>query len=459
MYSNLDNYINILTFGLFCVITNSFFLNIYIRGITNFNIFEPIHYILINYIVLYYIKCVSIIDGNSLFFFISDKVNERAFIWAIYYSIVWLIIFQIAYYSKDNLALKFPYLRSLNIRKLKFWIPIFLILGVLSIFLKIYLMGGVSVFLFSPDEVKVKLGMTPINLMTTLPQYALYLSLIGYLLTRSKYLLSLILIAFSISLSYWLLCFSKHGIINVVYIPLMIYCFVKKRSLQLKTIILLSIVCICVFTIIDTWRQYKHDESQTYLWNDILNYKDHLSTNIRNDYNKTLTLPLNLREGIEAFAIVIRDDHDNKAIDMFYRLLISLIPRLIWPNKPIISEGTLFINDYLKVNTVSSASITILTSSYYMFGILGIIGTSWLVGIFLRSFYHYTIMNLNNSGIVFCYAIFFDYIITFFQIGIIDFLNGIAPIILYFGTFYFLLRNREGSLRTAYKIRSNFYLR
>lgn len=74
----------------------------------------------------------------------------------------------------------------------------------------------------------------------------------------------------------------------------------------------------------------------------------------------------------------------------FYSLLIGWIPRVIWPNKPILSLGSLMHNVIIGSRTTSNVGLTNIGEFYLNFGMFGVVVGMFIIGIFMRVVYLYT---------------------------------------------------------------------
>ncbi|RMG74048.1 MAG: O-antigen polysaccharide polymerase Wzy [Chloroflexi bacterium] len=73
----------------------------------------------------------------------------------------------------------------------------------------------------------------------------------------------------------------------------------------------------------------------------------------------------------------------------FYPLLIGWIPRAIWPNKPILSQGAFMHNVIIGASTQSNVGLTSIGDFYLNFGLLGVLIGMFLLGVIIRTIYLY----------------------------------------------------------------------
>jgi hypothetical protein len=74
----------------------------------------------------------------------------------------------------------------------------------------------------------------------------------------------------------------------------------------------------------------------------------------------------------------------------FYPLLIGWIPRVIWPDKPILSQGSFMHNVIIGSNTQSNVGLTSIGDFYLNFSLLGVIIGMFVLGSIVRIIYLYT---------------------------------------------------------------------
>lgn len=74
----------------------------------------------------------------------------------------------------------------------------------------------------------------------------------------------------------------------------------------------------------------------------------------------------------------------------FYSLLIGWIPRVIWPNKPILSLGWFMHNVIIGSQTTSNVGLTNIGEFYLNFGMIGVVVGMFIMGVFIRVVYLYT---------------------------------------------------------------------
>lgn len=88
---------------------------------------------------------------------------------------------------------------------------------------------------------------------------------------------------------------------------------------------------------------------------------------------------------------------------LYSYILVTLIPRFVWPDKPIVSEANRFYQVSYNLTTEAnldnvSISVGYLAESYINFGWFGVVGVMFLIGAFLKLFQQ-TFMN-KSSGLL-----------------------------------------------------------
>lgn len=73
----------------------------------------------------------------------------------------------------------------------------------------------------------------------------------------------------------------------------------------------------------------------------------------------------------------------------FYPLLIGWIPRAIWPNKPILSQGAFMHNVIIGASTQSNVGLTSIGDFYLNFGLSGVLIGMFLLGVIIRTIFLY----------------------------------------------------------------------
>ena len=109
-------------------------------------------------------------------------------------------------------------------------------------------------------------------------------------------------------------------------------------------------------------------------------------------------------------------------------LLIMFIPRVIWPDKPMVSEGVLFGRGYLGAEGFTAFTITQPGSAYRNLHVPGIFLSAFLIGIVLSGFYRYLKACKNKETAAFLYAVLFPALGYFVEVGILDLISGITAL-------------------------------
>jgi len=127
---------------------------------------------------------------------------------------------------------------------------------------------------------------------------------------------------------------------------------------------------------------------------------------------------LNRFAGVDSFALVVRDTPpvwDYQYGRTLSYLFISIIPRAVWPGKPVLSIGRWFALSYygFPPTNLSSVAITQIGDLYLNFGWAGVFLGMLLLGMFNRVCYGYLIRSTKPSPVqVFFYSLVFLQLIT-----------------------------------------------
>ena len=128
--------------------------------------------------------------------------------------------------------------------------------------------------------------------------------------------------------------------------------------------------------------------------------------------------------GIDSLAIIIRDTPEAMDFQLgrtIYPLFVAWIPRQIWEDKPIISFGKIFAENYLGASfsgTGISGSPTLLGEAYLNWHVAGMLLVTFLAGAVVRTLYVWLIIENFSPLSVFVYSQIFLYLFTFWEASI-----------------------------------------
>ncbi len=98
-------------------------------------------------------------------------------------------------------------------------------------------------------------------------------------------------------------------------------------------------------------------------------------------------------------------DHDYGKI--YLRYLYHWIPRIVWPEKPIVKES---MKDLVEAApALTNGTNTMLGTYYYNFGLIGMFLGSFITGICLGALEYWRKYRPNNDGVLLIYLVFFAY--------------------------------------------------
>jgi hypothetical protein len=127
-------------------------------------------------------------------------------------------------------------------------------------------------------------------------------------------------------------------------------------------------------------------------------------------------------------------------------LFVAWIPRQLWEDKPIISFGKIFAEEYLGEffsGTGTSASPTLLGELYLNWHIPGILVGALLSGIAIRFVYAYFIRRQFGAPAVFVYSQIFLSLFTFWEASIAGLLAGVISTLILLLALVFLVGGRR----------------
>jgi oligosaccharide repeat unit polymerase len=159
--------------------------------------------------------------------------------------------------------------------------------------------------------------------------------------------------------------------------------------------------------------------------------------------------------GIDSLTLIVRDTPSLMEYQLgntIWPLLVAWIPRQLWEDKPIISFGKIFSENYLGEffgDTGVSASPTILGELYLNWHILGIFFGVLISGVLLRFVYSFLIQKKIIVSGVFIYSQVFIVLFTFWEASIAGMFAQIGVTVILLCTLVFLIRsNRRTQILT-----------
>jgi hypothetical protein len=128
--------------------------------------------------------------------------------------------------------------------------------------------------------------------------------------------------------------------------------------------------------------------------------------------------------GIDSLTLIVRDTPatmDYQYGQTIYPLFVAWIPRQIWEDKPIVSFGKVFAEEYLGdffAGTGVSGSPTLLGEAYLNWHVIGMLAVAFLSGVLVRTVYLWLVHENFGAPAIFVYSQIFLYLFTFWEASI-----------------------------------------
>lgn len=419
------------------------------------DIFQPLSFVIFGFTALFIFKTIILLHGfESLYLNLDNLRDADGLCLALFYGWLWLACCGLGYYSKVSVGLSqmIHPLPPINWNKFLKMLPALVAFSVGIIILRFFLMGGIEHFLAEPDAVKTTMGFAPISMLSETIFYIYYLSIIYFMKYKSNKALLASVITGAASLAFVLVSFSKSAAFTFIIIPVAIYFYIKRKTPKIKTILTFGIITLLMLWVIDAYRYYDVQRTSSSFSEKLSSVQSVMLDVIKDERYDILLSPVIRREGIEVFAVMINRGTSLEFFDLIYRASIALIPRAVWPNKPMISEGTILLEEISGDPGTTAAAISIPASSYRALDFPGIIIFGTLFGIMLRMIYCYSIESINYETGVFFYAMILQRLSYFFETDIITtIINIMMRVIIFIGIIYFI---KDSTQRNNYQINS-----
>ena len=422
----------------------------------HFDLFESINFVMFNCFVLFFIKSIFVIEVGSMYFDLSIDTDLKAFNLALIYSLLWMIIFILSYYSRfpNRIYKKIPRLPELSISRLKFWLPILIVMSASAATIKMGMIGGIKSYVLLPETAKAALGTGYISIFELLLPASYLLSLNCSIKFRQRIFFVYTIISGSI----WfflavLVTFSKGGVFNFTALTLIIVLHNSRIKINFKKILSFGVIIfisVGMFIFIENWRMHSGsinlgDSFVSNVYEQFLITREAIESSMSDSKVIATLTPFLRREGIEALTIIIRDTYELMPLETLRDIIISPIPRVLWDAKPYVSEGVTFGHRYLGAEGIAAYATTMPGSGYTTLGVVGVILNAWFASIVVRIMYNYCIKSNNIFTGSFVYSILFMRIGYFTEVGIVDFISGFIPLVLDAALIVFLTRKRPTS--------------
>lgn len=363
------------------------------------------------YFLYFGVRMIFVIFYNSQFLDIRE--NLHYFNTALIYSIIGFIMMLLGYYLVAPRIIKNRKLPKLPEKwdKKKTLIVISLLYGIGLFFRFVLIIRGESIHLAQKES----LYAGTLFQLSSLSQYALILTIISffYFTERRRLFASLLFIMVPIEILYAITSFSKLYITQVFLIPIVLYHYLKK-AVPIRFYVLFLIFFVSLHPILSIFI------SKMSLTADLSIPIKEISTELQDFFvdlspHKIVESFMYRYHGIDSMAAIIRytpQVMDYMRGESLILIAESVVPRLLWLDKPQITFGDIFGEKYLGMKLTSSYIITFPGEMYLNFGVIGIIIGMTLLGIFYKIFYFYLIeYNKRNISGVFVYTTSFFYLV------------------------------------------------
>jgi len=402
-------------------------------ALKKFDPLAPIMLWIAMYGFLYFARPIALISKNETFTLGNEFLNRALLI-----AILGLICFYLGYYWDigTRIAKHIPVIKKeISTRKLILTAFVFIAIGFWGLNDYIQTSGGWLKFWSKPH------GYGGLAINTTAYIYQLpELMVSGFFLVfaaliykkfcrKMKFFTiknTLILIAASIGGVgiYTILWASRTMYSWVLIFMVTIYFLIKQTRPRLKTLIIMILVLYFVVALVPTTRAFLYLGSNMTFSKFFENYlRDVLlkpfGGGASDEFNVYLAETALVPE-------IVPYDYFN----LYLRLIVHPIPRLLWPTKPAFLNSQ-WDNLISKMNIYIGSSETMLGDFYAQWGITAVIIGTIFSGIFWRTIYEYVSQNKGNFSVAVIYAVMLPNMITYLAqmptIAILKWLPYILP--------------------------------
>lgn len=369
-----------------------------------------------------------------------DPSTADAFSLGLVYAFLGFILFLVGYYLKTGII----FARVLPALPVKWkpsrvtlvW-PLLFCLGLVFQIVIVESFGGWAYYIANKNETLTSSGQGFLLLGSSMMSIGFIMALTQSYSSGGRGYLAYGLL-FPILIILGLLSGSKSALLSPI-LAAMIATHYLKRRIQFRHIVYFLMITIALLPILNIYRNITSDSG--------------LSDAFVRDVFQSSAEPL-IRHlmarfyGIDSLTILIRDTPhvmDYQLGGTIWPLFIAWIPRQIWEDKPIISFGKIFAEEYLGEffsGTGTSASPTLLGELYLNWHIPGILLGALISGVIIRLVYTYLIRNQFGAPAVFIYSQIFLFLFSFWEASIAGLLAGVIASLVLLFTLVFLVGER-----------------
>jgi oligosaccharide repeat unit polymerase len=375
------------------------------------DLFEPIYLAAFVFLLMFWYRSVYVLMWGSDLLgdppFPPDILRAWNTSWL--YLLLAIVLFYKSYYSRlgAQAARAFaPLPGQWDLGRAYAGIGILFAVGLAALLILVRQFGSLTSYLFLKSEVFSTLGTGPLVLFEqclALSMQVAYTVLIARRSRRAQIIFALVALPAIIAQAVQ----GIKGAFLFMFLSLLMLRHYVVRPIRLRSVFLLALVGILlVFPAFTALRQASDLVSYQQGWEDYL------------DPVRVLDIATQRFSGIEALVFIIRDTPrvmNYQFGKTYLSVLVSWIPREVWPEKPILGFGQVFTPIYLGHVFAPGGTTyapTIFGEAYVNFHVVGIILVAVLGGIFLRAFHEYLIVRNGNLSGIFIYAVTLPYVLV-----------------------------------------------
>jgi hypothetical protein len=412
-----------------CCVVTGFFINRIVSR--QFDVFDLSVYVQITFAVLFPLKTLYIIYEGGSYLDLGQAEDVASLTVALLYALVWLLLFYAGYFSRlsGRIARQLPRLPALNARKVRLWAPLLFAVGLAASVIRIHVIGGVTIALYDQGVSLGSVGLYPLNLLASFMVFAFFVSLAAGVRYSDRFLLAIAIPFGLMGLGKALSSFSKGQLLTFGIGSLVSYHWARGTRPGRLAVGLCVLASVSAFSFFDIWRSLAFTGGRTSTETVVSDVADRIRQGLEpGPYESVVTLTRK-REGIEALSLIVRDTEGLAYAETLRNLLIMFVPRALWPEKPIVSEGVLFGREYLGGAGLTAYTMTIPGSAYRNLHVPGIILSGYVIGVALATLYRYLRRSRNQETAALVYAVLFPALAYFVEVGLLDLLSGIIPLV------------------------------
>lgn len=374
------------------------------------DLFEPVYLGTLVFFMMFWVRSVYILVWGS------DVVGDAPFprdilrAWNIcwLYLLLAVALFYRSYYSRlgASIARAFALLPGQwSLGRAHAAIGILFAVGLSALVIQIRQIGSLTAYIFQKGEVLSTLGTGPLVLLELSMALSMQMAYAVWLTRRSsRTRFILILVALLAVVGQGMQ--GTKGSFIFMFLSLLILRHYLLRPVRPRAVFLFVLSGVfLVFPAFNALRHATDPESFQRGWGG--NFES----------GQVMAMTAERFSGIDALIFIVRDTPrvmDYQYGKTYANVLVSWIPREVWPGKPLLGFGQVFTPIYLgHIFTPGGTTYapTIFGEAYVNFDVVGIILAAAGGGIFLRALYEYLILRNRNVSGVLAYAVTLPYVL------------------------------------------------